>query len=76
MFAVLKGVWFEAKTTKSENCLNKDEIIQDLLSEKLGFMAEGFYRKQYKMMKSEPTHPRGFFDLIKDLEEKAHIMKS
>ena len=76
MLAALQGVWLEAKTTKSEDGLNKDQIIQDLLTEKLSFMAEGFFKKQYKMMKLEPTHRRGFHDVIEDLEEKAHIMKS
>ena len=76
MLAALQGVWLEAKTTKAESGLNKDEIIQDLLNEKLSFMAEGFYKKQYRMMKSEPMHRRGFHDLIEDLEEKAHIMKA
>ena len=76
MLAALKGVWYEAKSTKSENGLNKDEIIQDLLNEKLGFMAESFYKKQYKIMKSEPMYRRGFFDIIEDLQEKAQIMKS
>ena len=76
MLAALKGVWYEAKATKSENGLNKDEIIQDLLNEKLGFMAKGFYKKQYKMMKTEPLHRRGFFDIIEDLQEEAQIMKS
>ena len=28
------------------------------------------------MMKAEPMHRRGFHDVIEDLEEKAHIMKS
>ena len=45
------------------------------MNEKLSFMAEGFFKKQYEM-KWEPTHRRGFYDLIEDLEEKAHIMKS
>merc|ERR1712212_1131932 len=76
MLAALQGVWLEAKMTKSEDGLNKEQIIQDLLTQKMNFMTENFFKKQYKMMKSEPTHRRGFHDLIEDLEEKAHIMKS
>ena len=45
MLAALKGVWYKAKATKSENGLNKDKIIQDLLNEKLDFMAKSFYKK-------------------------------
>ena len=33
MLSVLKGIWYEAKTTKSENGLNKDEIVQDLVND-------------------------------------------
>ena len=76
MLAALKGVWYEAKATKSENGLNKDEIIQDLLNEKLSFMAESFFRRQYKITKTQPLYRRGFFDIIEDLQERAQIMKA
>merc|ERR1711891_53746 len=76
MLAALKGVWLEAKTSKSEDGLNKEQIVQYLLTQKMNFMTESFFKKQYKMMKTEPTHRRGFHDVIEDLEEKAHIMKS
>ena len=39
-------------------------------------MAKGFYKKQYKMIKMEPLHRWGFFDIIKDLQEEAQILKS
>ena len=76
MLSVLQGIWYEAKTTKSENGLNKDEIVQSLVNEKLGFMAKSFYKKQYKMTKSEPLYRRGFVDVIEDLQEEAQILKA
>merc|ERR1712015_46558 len=76
MLSVLQGIWYEAKTTKSENGLNKDKIVQSLVNEKLGFMAKGFYKKQYKMMKTEPLYRRGFVDVIEDLQEEAQILKA
>ena len=76
MLSVLQGIWYEAKTSKSENGLNKDEIVQNLVNEKLGFMAKSFYKKQYKMMKTEPLYRRGFVDVIEDLQEEAQILKA
>ena len=76
MLSVLQGIWYEAKTTKSESGLNKDEIVRDLVNEKLGFMAKSFYKKQYKLMKTEPLCRRGFVDVIEDLQEEAQILKA
>ena len=76
MLSVLQGIWYEAKTTKSENGLNKDEIVQNLVNKKLGFMSKSFYKKQYKLMKSELLYRRGFADVIEDLQEEAQILKS
>merc|ERR1712087_632688 len=76
MLSVLQGIWYEAKTTKSENGLNKDEIVQSLVNEKMGFMAKSFYKKQYKRMKTEPLYRRGFVDVIEDLQEEAQILKA
>ena len=39
-------------------------------------MAKSFYKKQYKMMKTEPLYRRRFVDVIEDLQEEAQILKS
>ena len=72
----LLAVQTQMKNAGMEQELDRQDIVRELVTKKLPYMSEEFYKRETKMQKKDPKFRMDYDDLVQAIRDRARTLKA